>query len=77
MTTDDESLIGKHSIFNFFILGNCLRQGFIDVKRCHDHGNSYIGNIKLGLAYSISHLGLYHHNREQGSIHEDMVLGKL
>lgn len=46
------------------------------MKGHNDHGNSYKGNISLGLVYRFKDLAYYHHGRKHGGVQADVVLEK-
>ena len=46
------------------------------MKRYNDEGNSYIGDISLRLAYSVSGLVHYHHGVKHSRVQVDMMLKK-
>jgi hypothetical protein len=48
----------------------------IDVKRYHDHNNSYKENLQLGQAYSFRSLVRYCHVKKPGGTQAGMVLEK-
>jgi hypothetical protein len=47
------------------------------VKRQHNQGHSYQGNISLGLVYTFRGSVHYHHGRKYGSTQAGMVLEEL
>jgi hypothetical protein len=58
----------------FLLIGVCLREVSIAVKRHHDLSSSYRRKHLIGAGLQFKGLVRYHHDRKQDGMQGDMVL---